>query len=167
MPTMTPYAPPTASTANAGRGGYRGALGDEAQGIEMMSGAVKGYGELLKPELMQQIGTALGGLNGIGALRSGASVQALGDIGTAFTDRVASYAATTAAQGAQLGLDTRRQVNAEREATARKRAALLGSIGSVLGAGIGFIAGGPAGAAAGAKAGGSLGGAPVPDGGMA
>lgn len=130
-----------------------GVWGDIDKGQASLEGAVKGYGEILKPELMQQIGSALGGLNSIGALRSGAANVALNDIGTAFADRVGSYAATTAAQGAQVGLAARESITAAKRARDAKRAALLGSIGSVLGAGIGFVVGGPAGASIGSQAG--------------
>jgi hypothetical protein len=132
-----------------------GVWGEVDRGIATLDTAVKGYGELLKPELMQQIGSALGGLNGIGALRSGASQVALNDIGTNYSDRVGSYAATTASQGADLGLNVKNYLQNAKNQRDQKRAALLGSIGSVLGAGIGFLAG-PAGAALGADAAGKL-----------
>lgn len=139
-----------------------GVWGDIDKGQESLRGAVEGYGEILRPELMQQIGTALGGLNSIGALRSGATVQALDDIGTDFGNRVGAYASQTAVAGANLGLEARDRITAAKRARDARRAALLGSIGSVLGAGIGFIAGGPVGASIGSQIGsGVTGGNPV------
>ena len=122
-------------------------------GINQLNSAVQGYGEILRPELMQTIGSALGGLNQIGALRSGATVTALNDITTNYADRVGAYATQTAGQGAQLGLGQYDREMAERQRKREERASLLRTLGSALGAGIGFFTGGPAGAAAGFKAG--------------
>ncbi len=123
------------------------------KGQQLLSGAVQGYGEILRPELLQTIGTALGGLNASGALRSGATLTALNDISTNYADRVGAYAATTAGQGADLGLSIYDRQEAERARRRAQTASWLRTIGSALGAGIGFIAGGPAGAAAGYKVG--------------
>lgn len=124
------------------------------RGQESLEGAVKGYGEILRPEFAQMIGSSLGSLNSIGALRSGATVQALDDIGTDYANRVGAFAATTAAEGANIGLRTREISIAEKARRDAARASLLSSLGSVLGAGIGFAAAGPAGAAVGSKVGG-------------
>src|SRR6478609_9331926 len=121
-------------------------------GINQLNSAVQGYGEILRPELMQTIGSALGGLNQIGALRSGATTTALNDITTNYVDRVGAYASQTASEGAQLGLGQYDREMAERERKRQQRASLLRTLGSALGAGIGFFTGGPAGAVAGAKA---------------
>jgi hypothetical protein len=119
--------------------------------------------ELMRPELMSQIGDTLGGLNSIGALRSGGTKVALDDINRQFTDRIGliSRAATQDALGTGLGagqlrLGERRQQFEESEARRKRRASLLGSIGSVVGAGIGFLVGGPPGAAVGGTVGGKV-----------
>lgn len=120
-------------------------------GINQLNSAVQGYGEIMRPELMQTIGSALGGLNGIGALRSGATTTALNDITTNYADRFAAYATQTAAQGADLGLGQYDREMAERERKRQERASLLRTLGSALGAGIGFFTGGGFGALGGAK----------------
>lgn len=153
--TMAPANPNEGLVQNAdGKWVKRtGVWGDIDAGQESMRGAVEGYGEILKPGLMQQIGTALGGLNSIGALRSGATVTALNDIGTSYAQQVGAYASQTAAQGASIGLEARDRITAAKRARDARRSALLGSIGSVLGAGIGFVVGGPVGAGMGSQVG--------------
>ena len=135
---------------------------EEAQG--RVREGVLANAELLRPELLGRIGDTLGGLNSIGALRSGGTKVALDDIGRDFTDRIGSIAssATLSAvdaglEGGRLRLGDRRQRFEETEARRLRRAALLGAIGNVVGAGIGFAAGGPPGAAVGAGAGSALG----------
>lgn len=121
--------------------------------------------ELLRPELLGRIGDTLGGLNSIGALRSGGTTVALSDLNREFTDRIGSIASSatlgaigSGLQAGGLRLD-RERLDVERERIrAERRAALLGSIGSVVGAGLGFAFGGPPGAVAGASVGGSAGG---------
>ena len=114
-------------------------------------------GELLRPEILGRIGDTLGGLNAIGALRSGGTRVALGEISREFTDRFGNIAsaATLGAvgqglQAGQLRLGNRAQDFREDEARRRRRASLLGAIGKVVGAGVGFATGGPPGAVAGA-----------------
>ncbi len=121
-------------------------------------------GELLRPELLERIGDTLGGLNEIGALRSGGTKVALEGINREFTDRFGQIAsrATLGALDAGIGagglrLQSRGLDFQEEEAKRRRKAALLGAIGSVVGAGIGFAVGGPPGAAVGASAGGKVG----------
>jgi len=128
------------------------------KGVDMYGQAVSHYGDLIRPEFLQTIGTALGGLNGIGALRSGASTVALNDIGTQYTDRIAEFAATQASQGAELGLKAYDYHQQDLERKRQAHASFLRTLGSVLGAGVGFIAGGPVGAGVGSQAGGSVGG---------
>lgn len=121
--------------------------------------------ELLRPELMQQIGDTLGGLNSIGALRSGGTKVALDDINRQFTDRIGSIASAATLNAGSIGLGAgdlrlgRERLDVEREQIkAKRRSALLGAIGSVVGAGLGFAlsGGNPIGAIGGAKAGGAL-----------
>ena len=103
-------------------------------------------GELLRPELLKQIGDTLGGLNSIGALRSGGTKVALEDVSRNFTDRIGNIAsrATLGALNAGIGAGGLRLGNRglnfqEEEAKRRRKSSLLGAIGSVVGAGIGFI----------------------------
>lgn len=122
-------------------------------------------GELLRPELLTRIGDTLGGLNEIGALRSGGTKVALEEVNREFTDRFGQIAsrATLGALNTGLGAGQLRLGNRglnfqEEEAKRRRKSALLGAIGSVVGAGIGFAVGGPGGAAAGGRIGGKSGG---------
>jgi len=118
--------------------------------------SVEGFGEQLRPGLEREIGNALGGLNEIGALRSGGANVALRDISTNYAQQVGAFAKQATGDALGYALEARRLKDADRRAQEAKRAALFGAIGSVLGAGVGFIAGGPAGAAAGATAGGRV-----------
>lgn len=114
---------------------------------------VIGYGEAAKPGLLREIGTALGGLNSIGALRSGGANVALGDIATNYSQMIGSFAKQAAGEATGYGLQAEQIRLARDEAKRQRKAGLLKAIGGVLGAGIGFLAGGPAGAAAGYGAG--------------
>ena len=105
-------------------------------------------GELLRPELLKQIGDTLGGLNSIGALRSGGTKVALDDISRDFTDRFGQIASratlgalNTGVGASGLRLQSRGLDFQEEEAKRRRKSALLGAIGSIVGAGIGFIPG--------------------------
>ncbi len=107
---------------------------------------VKASGELLRPELLERIGDTLGGLNEIGALRSGGTKVALEGINREFTDRFGQIASratlgaiNTGISAGGLRLGARRQSFKEEEAERRRKAALLGAIGNVIGVGIGFI----------------------------
>lgn len=127
----------------------------EAQ--DLLRESVQGYGEQLQPQVLKDVGSALGGLNDIGALRSGGAKVALQDISSKYGAMVGAYAKQATGEGLTAGLEARKQKFAENEAKARRKAGLLKAIGSVLGAGIGFIAAGPPGAAAGANLGGHVG----------
>ena len=120
-------------------------------------------GELLRPELLARIGDTLGGLNEIGALRSGGTKVALEGVNREFTDRIGQIASRatlgaldTGVSAGGLRLGDRDLKFRERESKRRRKSALLGAIGSVVGAGLGFAVGGPPGAAAVASAGGSV-----------
>lgn len=121
---------------------------------------VQGYGEMLQPQVLKDVGSALGGLNEIGGLRSGGAKVALEDISSKYGAMVGAYAKQATEAGVGYGLEARKQRFAEDEAKRRRKAGLLKAIGAVLGAGIGFVASGgnPAGVAAGARAGSNLGG---------
>lgn len=127
--------------------------------------SVVAQGELLRPQLMQQIGDTLGGLNSIGGLRSGGTKVAMDDISRQYTDRFGQIASAATygaiGQGLQAGQlrQGNRAMNQEDERIkSNRRSALLGAIGSVVGAGIGFAVGGPPGAIAGATVGKKTGG---------
>lgn len=158
-------------------GGYRTALArakqpaappfdpfaDVSRAQDLTREGVQAHAELLRPELLARIGDTLGGLNSIGALRSGGTKVALDDVSRDFTDRIGaiSSAATTGAIGAGLDASSLRLQKSgqdiERERIkAQKKSALLSAIGGVVGAGTGFMVGGPAGAVAGGKIGGSV-----------
>jgi hypothetical protein len=126
---------------------------------------VEAYGEQLQPYLLKDIGSTLGSLNEIGALRSGGTQVALRDLTGEYGNRIGQFARGASLEAIGSGLaasDARlreRALRNEEEAERRRRrGALLSSIGSVLGAGIGFIAAGPAGAATGGVAGSKIGG---------
>lgn len=129
----------------------------EAQ--DYLKQSVEGYGESLQPSILKDVGTALGDLNQAGALRSGGSTVALGDIASKYGAMVGAYAKQATSEGLSAGLAARRQKFAEDEAARARKFALLKAVGSVLGAGIGFFASGgnPLGAVSGAKAGGGAG----------
>lgn len=114
---------------------------------------VVGYGEAALPALRREIGNALGGLNSIGALRSGGADVALNDIAVSYADQIGAYAKQAAGEATGYGLQARQLKDAENRYRDSKKASLFKAIGGVLGAGIGFAVGGPAGAAVGSKAG--------------
>lgn len=121
---------------------------------------VQGYGQMLQPQVLKDVGSALGSLNDIGALRSGGTKVALEDISSKYGAMVGAYAKQATEAGVGYGLEARKERFAEDEAKRRRKAGLLKAIGAVLGAGIGFIASGgnPAGLVAGGKIGGAIGG---------
>lgn len=130
---------------------------ERAQDLAMRG--VEGYGAALRPHLLREIGTALGGLNSIGALRSGGTTVALRDIGEDYTQRIGEFAKQASGQAVGFGLEASRMRSdremAEQDRRERRQSGFLRAIGGVLGAGIGFAVGGPVGAAAGAKIGSS------------
>ena len=121
---------------------------------------VKSFGESLNRPLLKSIGDALGGLNEIGALRSGGTKVAFDDITERFgaiTGRFASEATLGAiGQGLEAGRSrtSAAALQFEKDEARRKRkSGLFKAIGGIVGAGIGFATGGPAGAVAGGQAG--------------
>ncbi len=137
---------------------------------------VEAYGRQMQRPLLQRIGTTLGGLNSIGALRSGGTEVALNDITRDATEDLGNFAsrATMDAIGQGTGAafgtfdrgqgtyDRRRSAYegdrefnaAEAERRRRSRSSFFGGVGRALGTAAGFALGGPAGAAAGYKIGG-------------
>lgn len=105
--------------------------------------SVRGYGAAAAPTLRRSIGSALGGLNAMGALRSGGTVQALNDISSNYGDQIGAYAdqATLGAMNTGLAANAARLQNQEfqyRQDQAN-RGGVLRTIGGVLGAGLGFV----------------------------
>ena len=144
-------------------------LRDVGRAQDLTREGVIASGELLRPEILSRIGDTLGGLNEIGALRSGGTKVALDDINREFTDRIGNIASRatlgaldTGISAGGLRLQDRDLQFRERESKRRRRSALLGAIGNVVGAGIGFAVGGPPGAVAGAGIGGRAGGGRKP-----
>ena len=105
--------------------------------------------ELLRPELLEEIGTTLGGLQSIGALRSGQANVQLEKISRGFTRDIGNIASRATIGAVGAGLEARGIREREREARKRRKTSLLGAIGGVIGAGAGFALAGPPGAAAG------------------
>jgi hypothetical protein len=108
---------------------------------------VKAFGEMLRPDLLKDIGSTIGGLNEIGALRSGGTKVALDDLSRSYTDRIGQFASLSTQnalgqglQGGQLRAQDRDQRFREDEAKRQRKAGLLSAIGSVVGAGVGFAA---------------------------
>lgn len=126
---------------------------DVGRAQDLASQGVEGYGETLKPHLMREIGNALGGLNEIGALRSGGTKVALEDISTNYAQQIGAFAKQASGEAIGYGLEAQKmRLQRDRDKQARK-ASLLKAIGGVLGAGVGFLVGGPPGAVAGAGVG--------------
>lgn len=119
---------------------------------ELTREGVIASGELLRPELLARIGDTLGGLNTIGALRSGGTEVALRDISREFTDRFGNIATAATLQAGGIGLGAADINLRRREAESARKRSLLASIGGVVGAGLGFALAGPAGAVAGSQA---------------
>lgn len=130
-----------------------------AQGLAQQG--VTGYGNALQPQLKRTIGSAIGGLNAIGGLRSGGAPQALNDIATDYGNQIGAFAdqATLGAMNTGLGANEQRRQNQQfqfqqDQYRRAQQGSLLRTIGGTLGAGIGFLTGG-ASTAIGAAAGGT------------
>lgn len=112
----------------------------QAQGLAQKG--VEGFGESLKPGLMQQIGTTLGNLNSTGSLRSGAVPVELGDIASKYGAQVGAYGKMAAGESLGAGLGASEQDLQRQHMDQQRKASLLGAIGGLLGTGLGFIPGG-------------------------
>jgi len=102
--------------------------------------AATGFGQAAQRPLAQQVGTMLGGLNSIGALRSGAVPVAAGDIASAYGTQVGAAAKQAAGESLGAGLAANEQDLMRQQMEEQRRASLLGSIGSALGFGAGIAA---------------------------
>lgn len=94
---------------------------------------VEGFGQAASPYLTRQIGTALGGLNSIGALRSGAVPVAMGDIATDYGKEVGGYAKMAAGESLGAGLVANEQDLMKQQMDQQRKSSLLGAIGGALG----------------------------------
>lgn len=124
---------------------------DVERAQELTREGVIAQGELLRPQLLNDIGDTLGGMNSIGALRSGGTTVALGEISRKYTDRFAQFASAATLGAIDIGVRATENRNRQREARKQRKASLLSAIGGVIGAGVGFAIGGPPGAVAGAN----------------
>src|SRR3990172_207669 len=91
---------------------------DQAQAF--LREGVEGFGEQLRPGLLREIGNTLGGLNEIGALRSGAVPVHLGEIGERYGQQVGAYAKQATQYGLGAGLEAGR-MRFEREERSEER----------------------------------------------
>lgn len=110
---------------------------------------VQAYGDLIRPELMGQIGDTLGGLNSIGALRSGGTQVALNDLTQTYADRIGTFAQGASLNAIGAGLqaygapEQRKAVTEQTKSTKlARRGDVLRGLGQVLGTGIGYWASG-------------------------
>jgi len=94
---------------------------------------VEGFAQVAQKPLTQQVGTALGGLNSIGALRSGAVPVALGDIATQYGNQVGGYAKMAAGESLGAGLAANEQALLKQQIDQQRKSSLLGAIGGALG----------------------------------
>lgn len=124
---------------------------------------VDAYGRQLQRPMLQRIGTALGGLNSIGALRSGGTEVALNDIARDTTEDIGNFASRATldaiGQGTGAAFGTydraRSAFEGDRDAWERaeqRRMERRRAVGQFLGTAAGFALGGPAGGVAGKKA---------------
>lgn len=110
---------------------------------------VKSYGALIQPELMGAIGDTLGGLNSIGALRSGGTQVALNDLTRTYADRIGTFAKSATLDAIGTGLNASDVLNRRKESGQNVRNArvarqgdVMRGIAGVVGSGIGFLASG-------------------------
>jgi hypothetical protein len=94
---------------------------------------VEGFGQAAAPYLQRQIGTALGGLNSIGGLRSGAVPVALGDVATDYGKEIGGYAKQAAGESLGAGLAANEQDLMKASMDQARKSSLLGAIGTGLG----------------------------------
>jgi hypothetical protein len=93
----------------------------------------EGFGQVAQRPLMRQIGTTLGGLNSIGALRSGAVPVAAQDIAETYGNQVGGYAKMAAGESLGAGLAANEQDLLKQQLDQQRKSQLLGAIGGALG----------------------------------
>jgi len=113
-------------------------LGYVPQAQKLAQTGVEGYGQSLLPGLKKQIGTTLGDLNSVGALRSGAVPVALGDIADRYGQQIGAYSKMAAGESIGAGLGASEQELMKQQMDQRNKSSLLGAIGGALGSGLGF-----------------------------
>lgn len=91
VPNLAPLGSPGAETPQA-KQGYGPKL----------EGQVKAYGDMVGQDFTKQVGSLLGDLNGIGALRSGAVQTGVNDLTTNYGRQIGNYASQTASTAAGL-----------------------------------------------------------------
>jgi len=99
---------------------------------------VQGAGAAAQPYLMRQVGTTLGGLNSIGALRSGAVPQALNDVATDYGQQIGAAAQKASGEAVGAGLAANEQDILKQQLDLQRKSSLLGAVGSLVGTGLGF-----------------------------
>lgn len=117
---------------------------------------VEGYGTMLGEDFSKSVGSMLGDLNSIGALRSGGVVSGMNDLTTNYARQVGNVAKTATLDAVGMGqseydANVERKYRADAEKRAR-RGGFLRGVGTLLGGAAGTILG-PAGTAIGAKLG--------------
>lgn len=105
---------------------------------DMASESVRGYGSMLGRDFQKQVGVMLGGLNDIGALRSGRVQSELGDLSDQYGRSVGEYAsmATRDAMGmgqTEYDRDVERKYREDADRRARKSSkwGALGKLGGL------------------------------------
>lgn len=121
---------------------YTGALSYVPQAQQAARTGVQGFGQAAEPYLKRQIGTALGGLNSTGALRSGAVNTALGDIATDYGKEVGGYAEMAAGNATNAALGANELDLQRRQMDEQRKSSLLSQIGNLIGTGLGFAGAG-------------------------
>ena len=123
------------------------AVSDIRTAQDLARESVIGFGEALRPGLEQEIGKTLGGLQSIGALRSGQTGVQLGNISSRFGQQIGAFAKQATALGfgggqgiTQAGLAGEQAIDAERQREDERKGALGKAIGGALGKGLGFVA---------------------------
>lgn len=100
--------------------------------------AIRGYGALAGEDFAKQVGSTLGGLNQVGALRSGAVSSELGNLTDRYARTIGQYALQAAPQSMEQALGFQTGVKQfEDEAARSRKAGFLSTVGGLLGKGIG------------------------------
>jgi hypothetical protein len=93
---------PNLAPLDAGGGGPRGGGSQPSSYAPRLEGQVKAYGDMVGQDFTKKVGSMLGDLNGIGALRSGAAQTGLNDLTTEYGRQIGNYASQTATDAAKL-----------------------------------------------------------------
>lgn len=108
-----------------------------------LKGAVAGYGDQERQKFHQQVGQFLGDQNSIGGLRSGGVEQGLANFGDQYGREIGDYAAMTAGQGQQQGLEANAQIQGLTGAAHAKQDKKKSGVLSAIGSGLGLLGGIP------------------------